>query len=126
MKSNCVYQRPSVFLNLGNGRYHYNYNVVESTKTGETGEEVPSFDYNTVEIIGKPTYSKVVSAVVREKYTADKEIALINNYNRYQLATTANKVTADKEEYVAYLDEVEAIKAMVKRDCISYNFEIDG
>ena len=48
------------------------------------------------------------------------------NYNRYQLAATADKVKADKDEYVAYLDEVEAIKATVKKDCIAYNFEIDG
>lgn len=126
MKSNCVYQKPSVFLELGNGRYHYNYNVVEGVKTDENGVEVVSYDYDTVEIAGKPTYSKVVSAVIRDRYTSDKEIALINNYNRYQLATSANKVAADKAEYVAYLEEVEAIKAMVKPDCVAYGFEIDG
>lgn len=125
MKSNCVYQKPSAFLNLGNGRWHYNFNIVESTRTEESGEEIASFDYDTVEIEGTPNYSKTVSAVVRNKYTADKEIALINNYNRYQLASTANKVKADKEEYVAYLNDVEEIKAAVKTDCLAFNFEID-
>ena len=125
MKSNCVFQRPSPFINLGNGRYHYNFNVEESTRTSESGEEIPNFDYDTVEIVGIPNYSKTVSAVIRNKYTLDKEIALINNYNRYKLASTSDRDPEDLNEYKAYLAEVEEIKAMVKADVIAAGYEID-
>lgn len=125
MKSNCVSQRPSPFIDLGNGRFHYNYDVVEGTKESENGEPVVSFDYDTAEILGIPNYSKTVSAVIRNKYTADKEIALINGYNRYKIASTADRDPNDLAEYKAYLDEVEEIKAKVKSDIIAAGYEVD-
>lgn len=119
MKSNCVFHNPSPFVDLGNGHFHYNFNVVEVDRTDENGENVVSYDYDTVDIIGKPNYSKTVSAVVRNKYTADKEIALINNYNRYKLASTADRDANDLNEYKAYLADIDSIKAMVKADIIA-------
>lgn len=126
MKSNSVYQKPCIFDDLGNGTMHYNFNIIEGQRTDEqTGEETPSFDYDQVTISGKPTYSKVVAAVIREKYTVDKELSLINNYNRYQSATAANKVAKHKEEYEAYLEDTAHIKEFVKVDCLAFNVAID-
>lgn len=126
MKSNCVFQRPSTFDKLGNGTYHYNYNVVESVKTDpETGAETPNYDYDQVVIVGTPTYDKVVAAVIRDKYTIDKELALINNYNRYQAAADEDKEAEDLAEYEAYLTDRANIKAMVKTDCKANNITIE-
>lgn len=125
MKANSVYQSPSVFEDLGDGTTHYNYNIVESEKESEGGTPVTSFDYDQVTIHGVPTYSKAVSAVIRSNYTVDKELSLINNYNRYQSAETADKVEKHKEEYLAYLENTAAIKAAVKSDCIAFNVNID-
>lgn len=126
MKSNSTFQKPSVFQSLGNGTTHYNYNIVEETKSGEQdGENVLSYDYDQVTIVGAPTYSKTVSAVIREKYTIDKELSLINNYNRYMSAAESDKVEKHKTEYFEYLEDTSSIKASVKSDCLAYNVEID-
>lgn len=125
MKSNSVYQKPLVFDNLGDGTTHYNYNIVESVRENEDGSKTPAFDYDQVTLHGTPSYTKAVSAVIREKYTVDKELALINNYNRYMVAADADKVEKHKEEYLSYLDDTAAIKAAVKVDCLAFNIQID-
>lgn len=110
MKSNSI-ERPPVVLDLGNGRWHYNYNVTEREAT----EEMPaSFDYDCVEVGGKPTYAKCVSAIIRESYTADAEMALINKYNAYQQGVVDDGSIV--EEYEAYLRFVSGIKATVRKD----------
>jgi hypothetical protein len=114
---------PLSFLDLGNGKYHYNYNVKEVE--GEPGNATPLFCYDTVEIAGQPSYSRVVSAVLRERYSADEETALINNYNNYQLAVKADKRDKDKNNYVAYLEDRRAIKEIVKQDCINNNIPLE-
>ena len=51
-------ERPPKVINLGNGRYHYNYNITEGTRTeiGPDGQETsrPDFNCDTVEIAGVP------------------------------------------------------------------------
>ncbi len=110
MRSNSI-ERPPVTLDLGNGRWHYNYNVTEREAT----EDMPaSFDYDCVEVGGKPTYAKCVSAIIRESYTADAEMALINKYNAYQQGVVDDAGIV--EEYEAYLRFVAEVKATVRKD----------
>ena len=125
MKSETAYQKPLVFEDLGNGTTHYNYNITEKDHTNEDGEVTPGYECDQVTIHGDVTSSKVISVVIREKYSADKEFALINNYNRYQLATSADKDESYKTEYLAYLSDRTSIKAMVKTDCKTYNIVMD-
>lgn len=125
MKSNSVYQRPSILEDLGNGTAHYNYNVVETEKVNEEGVSTPSYDYDQVVIHGTPTYSKIVSAVIREKYTIDKELSLLNNYNRYLSAAEAEKNPKHQQEYMDYIQETATIKQFVKSDCLAFNVQID-
>lgn len=111
--------RPAVIQPLGNGAYHYNYNIVERQETDpETGEVKTVYDYDTVKVWDKPTYEKLVKAVVREKLDETQEFAIINEYNAGVLGviTDTTKKQEAKQAYKDYLTFVAATKAMVKAD----------
>jgi hypothetical protein len=109
--------RPPVFLDLGDGSWHYNYNIKEVTKpagTIEGGEEKTAFEYETVHFWGKPEYEKIVPLVVANKYDTSRELSITGKYNDFVLNISTNE--ADKTEYEAYRKEVIAIKEMIKAD----------
>lgn len=111
--------RPAVIQPLGNGAYHYNYNIVERQETDpETGEVKTVYDYDTVKVWDKPTYEKLVKAVIREKLDETHEFAIINEYNAGVLGviTDSTKKQEAKQAYKDYLTFVAATKAMVKAD----------
>lgn len=111
--------RPAVIQPLGNGAYHYNYNIVERQETDpETGEIKTVYDYDTVKVWDKPTYEKLVKAVIREKLDETQEFAIINEYNAGVLGviTETTKKQEAKQAYKDYLTFVAATKAMVKAD----------
>ena len=125
MKAKCVYQKPLTFHDLGDGTYHYNYNVKSVIeKDPQTQTETPTFKYDQVIIHGTPTYNKIVAAVIRDKYTIDKELSLINNYNLYQQDAAKQDVKA-LTEYKTYLAERESIKEFGKKDCADYGILIE-
>jgi hypothetical protein len=105
MKSNSN-TRPATLLNLGNGKWHYNYNVVEGTRTDPDGGASPSFDYDTAVIDGMPDYGKIVTAIISERYSKDDELALTNK-------GIEDNTNAD---YVAYREWVNDVKKTVKND----------
>lgn len=111
--------RPAVIQPLGNGAYHYNYNIVERQETDpETGEVKTVYDYDTVKVWDKPTYEKLVKAVIREEIDETKEFSYVNDYNAAVLgiiSDEAKKAEAVKS-YKEYLQFVVDVKAMVKRD----------
>jgi hypothetical protein len=117
MKSNSDV-RPPVLQDLGDGSWHYNYNVKEVPEKTESGEEKTVFEYDTVHIWGKPTYETLVPIVIAEQYGPSKETSLINKYNAYILGISTNP--QDEEDYQAYLKHIFEIKAMVKHDLISH------
>lgn len=111
--------RPAVIQPLGNGAYHYNYNIVERQETDpKTGEIKTVYDYDTVKVWDKPTYEKLVKAVIREKLDETQEFAIINEYNAGVLGviTDTTKKQEAKQAYKDYLTFVAATKAMVKAD----------
>lgn len=111
--------RPAIIEPLGNGAYYYNYNVVERKETDhETGEEKTVYDYDQVKVWDKPTYEKLVKAVIREEIDETKEFSYVNDYNAAVLgiiSDEAKKAEAVKS-YKEYLQFVVDVKAMVKRD----------
>ncbi|MDR1652043.1 MAG: hypothetical protein LBS01_00040 [Prevotellaceae bacterium] len=117
MKSNSDV-RPPVLQDLGDGSWHYNYNIQEVQKTDENGTEKTAFEYDTVHIWGKPTYEALVPLVIAEQYNPSKETSLINKYNAYVLKLSTTQ--QDKEAYKDYLAHTFEIKAMVKSDLNSY------
>ena len=111
--------RPAVIQPLGNGAYHYNYNIVERQETDpETGKVKTVYDYDTVKVWDKPTYEKLVKSVIREKLDETQEFAIINEYNAGVLGviTDSTKKQEAKQAYKDYLTFVAATKAMVKAD----------
>ena len=86
------------------GKRFFNFNIIQSEKTDEHGTRTV-FDYDQVEIAGTDKNSKI-RAIIRDKYSIDDEIALINNklknkdidseYDEYQTFRAATKVTSKK------------------------------
>jgi uncharacterized protein Usg len=74
MKSNSNNQ-PDIIFTLLNGNYHINYCVNETINEG-----ISTFDYNTVEIEGTPDYGKIITAIIRENYSLDAELAIMNAF----------------------------------------------
>lgn len=110
MKSNSD-TRPDVLLDLGDGSWHYNFNIEESE---ETEEGAPCYEYDTVTFWGTPTYAKLVKAVVRDRYDETQEFGIINEYNAYKLGVT-DEVAAE-EIYLEFLSWLLGVKQMVQND----------
>lgn len=94
-------EHPKVFENIGNGKYYYNYNIVEHMDK-ETKEV--SYTYDQLKIKGVPDYGNIINGLIRERYSISEEIALIRQHETKQI------------EYNAYYDFCEAIKKQVKKD----------
>ncbi|MDR1403796.1 MAG: hypothetical protein LBJ60_08865 [Tannerellaceae bacterium] len=113
MKSNSDV-RPPVLLDLGDGSWHYNYNVRKATIKNESGEEKTAFEYETVHIYGHIDYETLANAVIAENYSPSEETALINKYNSFTMKLSIDQ--ADKEKYEAYLKKVSGLKSNIKKD----------
>jgi len=87
------------------GKLFFNFHVIESEKTDEHGTRTV-FDYDFVEVKDENRNS-IISAIMRDKYTIDDEIALINNK-----AENGN-IDLEYDKYQAFRDEV---KLMVGDD----------
>ena len=117
--------RPATIQPLGNGAYYYNYNVVERTETDpETGEEKTVYDFDTVKLWDKPTYEKLVKAVIREKLDETQEFAIINEYNAgvLNVVTDAEEKAASLAAYKEYLAFVIQTKQMVREDLANADY----
>lgn len=122
MKSNRINQKPEIFEDRGDNTYFYNFNIVESIKENEDESTYMNYDYEQIIGFGKPIYSEIISTLIKEKYSYSKELALINNYNKYILDTSNEKYL---NEYMDYITYVSKTKEMVKKDCIENNIFID-
>lgn len=108
MKSNSNI-KPSAVEYIGNGKWHYNYNIIESEKDGTT-----FYDYDQIELKQEPTYATAVSTIIREAYSECDEVAIINKFNSYNLGLTTDESALSN--YKAFLSFVESIKSIVKKD----------
>lgn len=117
MKSNSDV-RPAIIQDLGNGSFHYNYNVTErKIEDKEVGEKTV-YDYDTVQVWEKPTYDNLTRAIIRSELDETEEFSLINDYYAAQLGVETGEGRKAKAvaDYKAHLSRVMAIKAMVKGD----------
>jgi len=110
MKSNSDI-RPTGLLDLGDGSWHYNYNIEEVT---ETVEEQTHYQYDTVQFWGPPSYEKVVKAVIRDRYDETQEFGIINEYNAYAMGLTQDQSAEDT--YAEFLSWLLNVKEMVAND----------
>lgn len=116
--------KPKALEAVGNGNHLYRWDIQEEEILSEIVQEQSDeliepgkrVQYSCCEatIIGKPTYDKCVEAVIRDKYTAEQEMALVNKYNSYQNSVTIDSAGVD--EYNDYLKYIFNAKMVVKRD----------
>lgn len=116
--------KPPKLEAVGNGNYLYRWDIQEEEVQHEMmqeGEEEPvssvkkvQYSCREVTIHGKPEYGKCVEAVIRSDYSAEAELALINQLNAYQQGVLSDAgVVSEYEEYLAF---VSSVKSMVKED----------
>lgn len=133
MKSNSDI-RPTAIQPLGNGAYHYNYNIKARTQeaepqaqeenadgiTADIMAQIPGvvYDYDTVEVWGVPNYKDLTRTVIRAEVSETEEFGLINDYNAAKAGLIDDEAEAEEAEtrYTAHLRRVSEIKAMVKVD----------
>jgi hypothetical protein len=113
MKSNSDV-RPPILLDLGDGSWHYNYNIKEVPVTTESGEDKAVFEYETVHIWGIPEYDAIANALIAGHYTSSEETSLINKYNAFTMKLSLD--ISNKERYETYLNKVSELKEMIKGD----------
>lgn len=117
MKSNSNV-RPAIIQDLGNGSFHYNYNVTEKKIEDEEVGEKTVYNYDTVQVWEKPTYENLTRAIIRSEIDETEEFSLINDYYAAQLGveTDEDRKTKAVNDYKAYLAHVADIKQMVRDD----------
>lgn len=117
MKSNSNV-RPAIIQDLGNGSFHYNYNVTERKIEDEEVGEKTVYDYDTVQVWEKPTYDNLTRAIIRSEIDETEEFSLINDYYAAQLGveTDEDRKTKAVNDYKDYLAHVADIKQMVRDD----------
>lgn len=116
--------KPPKLEAVGNGNYLYRWDIQEEEVQHEMmqeGKEEPvssvkkvQYSCREVTIHEKPEYGKCVEAVIRSDYSAEAELALINQFNAYQQGVLSDAgVVSEYEEYLAF---VSSVKSMVKED----------
>lgn len=116
--------KPPKLEAVGNGNYLYRWDIQEEEVQHEMmqeGKEEPvssvkkvQYSCREVTIHGKPEYGKCVEAVIRSDYSAEAELAIINQFNAYQQGVLSDAgVVSEYEEYLAF---VSSVKSMVKDD----------
>ncbi len=110
--------RPDIIQDLGNGSFHYNYNIVEERVADEEVGEKTVYNFDTVQVWEKPTYENLTRAVIRNELDENEEFSLINDYYAAQLGLETDNTRKAKAvtEYKAHLSRVIAIKTMVRAD----------
>jgi len=110
--------RPDIIQDLGNGSFHYNYNIVEERVADEEVGEKTVYNFDTVQVWEKPTYDNLTRVVIRNEVDENEEFSLINDYYAAQLGLETDETRKAKAvtEYKAHLSRVIAIKTMVRAD----------
>lgn len=86
---------PGTYVDLGK-RGYFNYNIQQVTEGEET---YYTYEYVEVEEFQR---EQVIRALIKQQYTLDDEIALINNYN-------AGTGITEYNNYQTFRDSVKAI-----------------
>lgn len=96
---------------LGDGNWHYHYNVQETEAPAmeNGGEPRTQYKSDTVLVAGDPTVGKIVAAVVHESYT-DEDIALMTAMHQAALLG----LDEEPQGYSTYLALVVQTRAEAK------------
>lgn len=103
--------KPGVTEAVGNGNWLYRWDIEQKEFIDETGSR-QQWACEEVTINGEPEYGKCIVAVIRSRYSADDELALVNKYNSYKQGIIED--SSIETEYAEYLTFVKGIKEQVK------------
>lgn len=114
--------KPSVLEAVGNGSYRYRYDieevVPELTEGEEQTERTSSWKCEEVVVWSPVTANKITEKVLTERWDANYEQKLVNEYNSAQMGLlNEEEAAARTETYRAFLSERTVLKAQVDRDC---------
>lgn len=107
---------------VGNGNWLYRWEIKQEEFTDETGNR-SRWTCEEVTVNGEPEYGKCIVAVIRSRYSADDELALVNKYNSYKQGIIED--ASIETEYAEYLKFVKGVKEQVRND-LSLNTVGDG
>lgn len=118
IKSNLV---PQKFVNLGNGKWYYNYDIKSEVVEAQGNEKEKAtetmYNYIQIKLSGKPEYKKCVECIIREYLTQSQEFDLINSYNRATLGILSKEEEPIAvKNYTDYLTLLSEIKSNIKKD----------
>lgn len=97
--------KPLILHNIGNGKHHFNYNIVEYVDE-ETGEK--SYSYDQIELKGEPSYNKIVETLIKQRYSINEEMAIHRQRDE------------KPDEWNIYFDYCESVKQLVKEHLHEY------
>ena len=113
--------QPSKLEPVGNGSYHYRYNIseVEKPSQGEDVEQTQTqWECEEVTVWAPLSANKITEKVLTERWDGNHEQKLVNEYNSAQIGLLSEEEAALRiEAYKAFLTERAALKAMVDSDC---------
>ena len=88
--------RPSTILDLGDGTYQFNYNIVEKIEEGRT-----SYDSDVVILSHPVSRDNIIDALIRERYSLSQELSI------------SRQKEQKHDEYSAFYEYCEACKRIV-------------
>lgn len=102
--------KPSTLEAVGNGSYFYRWNikevVPEQTEGGEGMKQTSQWSCDEIVVWSPVSSDKVINAVIRETYTAEAEIALVNKFNAYQQGMDVDAdVVNEYSDYLSFIAE---------------------
>ena len=101
MKSNSD-RKPLAILPLGDGTYHFNYNIKKIfVEVEDSDKKRANYDYDTLHV-ADASYASIVAAMIAVRYSVNDELALHRQREE--------KV----EEFAEYNSYCEECKAIVK------------
>lgn len=99
MKSNSD-RKPQAIMPLGDGTYHFNYNVKKTFVEVEGSDKKrANYDYDTLHVTDA-SYASIVAAMIAERYSVADELALHRQ---------KDVKVAEFTEYSSYCEECKAI-----------------
>lgn len=113
--------QPSKLEPVGNGSYHYRYNITEVEKPSQSEDVEQSqtqWECEEVTVWAPLSANKITEKVLTERWDSNYEQKLVNEYNSAQLGMMSEEeATTRINAYKEFLAERAALKALVDADC---------
>lgn len=113
--------QPSKLEPVGNGSYHYRYNINEVEKPSQSEDVEQSqtqWECEEVTVWAPLSANKITEKVLTERWDGNYEQKLVNEYNSAQLGMmSAEEATTRINAYKEFLAARAALKALVDADC---------